>query len=390
MISSVAHKLGISKADLLDPTSSDAAVRQAHAETHVIQETKMYFQSNGIDLKAFESRERDDRVLLIKNFPFGTKTDELLKLLGDFGEVRQLLMPPTGTIAIAEFAAAPAARAAFAGLAYRRFKDGILFLEKAPKGLFTGARTSPSAVPGATGSGIDAKISAGDLKESAAEDPATTQDVTTVFVRNLSFSTTAERFHTAFEPLRGFLWARLKTKTDPKRKPGQQQLLSMGFGFVGFDTPEHARAAIAAMDGHALDGHKLLGKISQRKDEEADKKKAATAAAAAAKGTKLVIKNLPFEATKNDVRSLFGYVSLSLSLSQNAYDGKENTGRSGRYGCQRNWATRRVGLPLRTLWRRVRLPMPSRRSRTLIYSGGGWCSTTRCRTRRTPRRRLSA
>lgn len=314
MISSVAHKLGISKADLLDPTSSDAAVRQAHAETHVIQETKMYFQSNGIDLKAFESRERDDRVLLIKNFPFGTKTDELLKLLADFGEVRQLLMPPTGTIAIAEFAAAPAARAAFAGLAYRRFKDGILFLEKAPKGVFTGARTSPSAVPGAIGSGIDAKISAGDLKESAAEDPATAQDVTTVFVRNLSFSTTAERFHAAFEPLRGFLWARLKTKTDPKQKPGQQQQqLSMGFGFVGFDTPEHARAAIAAMDGHSLDGHKLLVKISQRKDEEADKKKKA---ATATKGTKLVIKNLPFEATKNDVRSLFGYVSLSLSFSE--------------------------------------------------------------------------
>ena len=47
VVSSVADRLGISKSDVLDPTSSDAAVKQAHAETHIIQETKAYFKQQG-------------------------------------------------------------------------------------------------------------------------------------------------------------------------------------------------------------------------------------------------------------------------------------------------------------------------------------------------------
>jgi multiple RNA-binding domain-containing protein 1 len=301
-MSSVAHKLGVSKADLLDPSSSDAAVKQAHAETHVIQQTREYFTQNGIDFQAFETRERDDKVLLIKNFPFGTKSDELRKLLEEHGELRQLLMPPAGTIAIAEFHAAPSARSAFSGLAYRRFKEGILFIEKGPKGLFTG-RVSAGAVSATPG--IDAKVSAGDLKDTSTAEQAPS-NVTTLFVRNLNFSTTAEGFTAAFKSIEGFLWARVKTKPDPK-KPGQT--LSMGFGFVGFSKPEQASAAQAAMDGYTLDGHKLLIKMAHKGAEAAGETKAVDAAKNdAAKRTKIIIKNLPFEVTKQDVRSLFGYV----------------------------------------------------------------------------------
>ena len=60
-MSSVADRLGVSKAELLDPTSSDAAVRQAHAETSIIQETKTYLKPSGIDLTAFEKRGKDTR-----------------------------------------------------------------------------------------------------------------------------------------------------------------------------------------------------------------------------------------------------------------------------------------------------------------------------------------
>ncbi|KAA8894021.1 hypothetical protein FN846DRAFT_976300 [Sphaerosporella brunnea] len=300
VMSSVAHKLGVSKADLLDPSSSDAAVKQAHAETHVIQQTKEYFVQSGIDLKAFESCERDGKVILIKNFPFGTTSDELRKLLEEHGALRQLLMPPAGTIAIAEFHAAPSARSAFAGLAYRRFKEGILFIEKGPKGLFTGrvSTTGVSAAPS-----VDAKVSAGDLKDTSAPEQAS-ENVTTLFVRNLNFSTTAEGFTAAFKSIDGFRWARVKTKPDPK-KPGQ--MLSMGFGFVGFSKPEQARAAQAAMDGYALDGHKLLIKMAHKgADVAAETQSMDAAKNDAANRTKIIIKNLPFEVTKQDVRSLFG------------------------------------------------------------------------------------
>lgn len=44
MLTSVAERLQISKAQLLDPSSDNASVRVALAETHVIAETKKYFE----------------------------------------------------------------------------------------------------------------------------------------------------------------------------------------------------------------------------------------------------------------------------------------------------------------------------------------------------------
>ncbi|KAF7942146.1 hypothetical protein EAE99_000197 [Botrytis elliptica] len=302
--SSVAERLGVSKSELLDPTSADAGVKQAIAETSVIQETKSYFANNGVDLDAFKKRERGDTAILVKNFTYGMTLEELRKMFEEFGQVIRVLMPPTGTIAIVEFAQPTHARAAFASLAYRRMKDTVLFLEKAPKDLFTGP---PPAQPVATinrnaDNAADPKLSTSDLLER--DSGVENVDTTTLFVRNLNFSTTSQRLTEIFKPLDGFLSARVNTKTDPK-KPGQ--VLSMGFGFIEFRTKSQAQAAIKAMDGYTLDNHKLLVKASHKgADAAEEKRKEDRAKKLAGKRTKLIVKNLPFEASKSDIRKLFG------------------------------------------------------------------------------------
>jgi multiple RNA-binding domain-containing protein 1 len=45
VLDSVADRLKISKSELLDPSSDNAAVRVALAESHVIAETKKYFET---------------------------------------------------------------------------------------------------------------------------------------------------------------------------------------------------------------------------------------------------------------------------------------------------------------------------------------------------------
>ncbi|KAI9719463.1 MAG: hypothetical protein M1812_003534 [Candelaria pacifica] len=292
--SSISDRLGISKSDLLDPTSSNAAVRQAHAETHVIQETKAYFAANGVDLKAFQRTERGEDTLLVKNFPYGTKPDEIKTLLGDFGQVDNLLMPPAGTIAIAKFAQVCEARAAFNGLAYRRFKDSILFLEKAPKDLLRAqASTLENATPEASTS---TSVQLDDERQGL--------DTSTLFVRNLNFSTTTERLTEVFSPLSGFISARVKTKLDPKKSG---QVLSMGFGFLEFRSKTQAQAALFAMEGYTLDNHQLSIKASHKGLDAAEEgKKEQKRKEASRRSTKVIIKNLPFEASKKDVRALFG------------------------------------------------------------------------------------
>ncbi|PSS12723.1 hypothetical protein M430DRAFT_21794 [Amorphotheca resinae ATCC 22711] len=302
--SAIADRLGVSKHDLLDPTSADAGVRQALAETSVIQEAKSYFAKNGVDLNAFKKRERGDTAILVKNFPYGMTLEELRKMFEEYGQVLRVLMPPTGTIAIVEFAQPGHAKAAFSSLAYRRIKDSVLFLEKAPKNLFTGTSINATVVQSdqKAEKPADQKLSASDLleKDVAIE----TVDTTTLFVRNLNFTTTSERLTEMFKPLDGFLSARVNTKTDPK-KPGQ--VLSMGFGFLEFRTKAQAQAALKAMDGCTLEDHKLVIKASHRGlDAAEERRKEDKAKKAAGKRTKIIIKNLPFEASKKDVRALFG------------------------------------------------------------------------------------
>jgi len=297
IMSSISDRLGVLKSELLDPTSSNAAVRQAHAETHIIQETRTYFTTNGVDLDAFKHKERGDRAILIKNFVYGTKPEELRKLFEPHGSITRLLMPPSGTIAVIEFGQRDHARSAFSSLAYRKFKDSILFLEKAPKGLLNGTNQVLTDV-----NNHGTKVSANELlaKEGILE-PVNTS---TLFVQNLNFITNTKRLREIFEPLDGFLSARVKTKPDLK-KPGQ--LLSMGFGFVEFRTKENARSALSAMDGFKLDGHDLLIRASHKAiDAAEERRKADLARKEGGKKTKIIIKNLPFEASRHDVRSLFG------------------------------------------------------------------------------------
>ncbi|KND91264.1 Multiple RNA-binding domain-containing protein 1 [Tolypocladium ophioglossoides CBS 100239] len=300
---SVANRLGVSKSELLDPTSADAAIKQAIAETTVIQETKAFFAANGVDLDAFKSHKRGDTSILVKNFPYGTTMDELRKMFEESGPVLKVLMPPGGTIAIVQFAQAIHAKAAFGKLAYRRIKDSVLFLEKGPKDLFTGsqsdevARVGDQKVTGVQKLSVNDLLSDGDKAEEAVE-------TTSLFIRNLNFATTTSKLAEAFEALDGFVSARVNTKMDPK-KPGQT--LSMGFGFVEFQSKTQAQAALKVMDGYVLEGHTLGVKASHRGlDAAEERRREDRAKKTAAQRTKIVIKNLPFQATKKNIRTLFG------------------------------------------------------------------------------------
>ncbi|EPX72304.1 RNA-binding protein Mrd1 [Schizosaccharomyces octosporus yFS286] len=299
VVTSLASRLGVKKTDILDPTSSVSAVRQALSETHIIQETKRFFEEHGVDLDAFKNSARSDNVILAKNFPYGTSAEELTSLFGQYGELGRVLIPPAGTIAVIEFINAPDARQAFGKLAYTRIKSSILYLEKAPKDVFQTAYKKARAHEPEVAVETNA-ITTQSAKELESED-VDSVDTATLYVKNLNFSTKQSEFQSIFKPLEGYLSAVIRAKPDPKR-PGQ--FLSMGFGFVEFKNKQFAVAAMQAMNGFVLAGHKLEIKLShQGADAAAETRKRDSSKP---KGTKILVKNLPFEASKKDIQSLFG------------------------------------------------------------------------------------
>lgn len=306
VLESVAAKMGIAKSQLIDPENSNSAVKQALAEAHVIGDVRGYFEKRGVDLTQFDKKERDDKIILVKNFPHGTTIEEIGELFTEYGSLKRMLMPPSGTIAIVEFRDAPSARTAFNKLAYRRFKKSILYLEKGPKDLFTGEPSEDDVLETETKTDIkvvEAKVSANDVLGEANSDKDDENvhegPTVSVFVKNLNFNTTQKDLTELFKSVPGFVIATVKTKPDPKNK---DSTLSMGFGFAEFESKQQAEVAVSTLNGYVLEGHKLQLKLSHRQstvnpNTKTDKSN---------KSNKIIIKNLPFEASRKDILELFG------------------------------------------------------------------------------------
>ncbi|KAI0107732.1 MRD1-like protein [Nemania sp. FL0031] len=299
---SVADRLGISKSELLDPTSSDAAIKQALAESEIIQDTKAYFLANGVNLESFKLKPRSDDVVLVKNLDANTKSEEIRNLFEEHGRVLRVLIPPTGVIAIVQFASPSDGKRAFGKLAYRRFGSSQLFLEKAPRDIFFDTAPSTGGQEVTAKPAAVEKVSASDLLE---EDPKQSSTDATLFVKNLNFDTNTSALADAFQHLEGFKSALVKTKKDTKR-PGQT--LSMGFGFVTFEDSDFAEAAAKVMDSHILMGHKLHIRASHRGLDAAEERKKKDDTANKATCT-LIVKNLPFQASKREIKALFSAYS---------------------------------------------------------------------------------
>ncbi|KAJ2751632.1 Multiple RNA-binding domain-containing protein 1 [Coemansia pectinata] len=320
---SISERLSISKADLLSADSGgNPAVRLALAETHIINDTKRFFEEQGVMLERFSHRERSDTVILVKNIPYSVDEDELRSLFGKFGSLGRVLLPPSRTIAIVELLEASEARAAFRHLAYKRLKDAPIYLERAPKDIFdTAFDPATEATRREHSKASEAAKAEISKMHEPLNDPTTTSVAATqgstgsvagcvLFVKNLDFDTTEDTLRSVFDGVDGLASVTIRRKKDPKRA---NKWLSMGFGFVEYKSPEAARQALESFQGIEVDDHALEIKISDRlakteatADSNAEGKKP--------KSTKLVVKNIPFEATKKDIRDLVSAFGQTKSV----------------------------------------------------------------------------
>lgn len=81
---------------------------------------------------------------------------------------------------------------------------------------------------------------------------------TTLFVKNLNFSTTDETLLQHFQTCGRIFSALVAKKKDPK-KPGET--LSMGYGFVQFWTKKSTLEALKELQNSNLDGHEIELKV---------------------------------------------------------------------------------------------------------------------------------
>lgn len=315
----VAAHYGVSKAELLDREAADMAVRMALGETHVIAETKRQLGDAGASVDVLEaaaaavgrasqrsSVPRSDTVLLVKNLPYSASQEELEGLFGGVGPLGRLVLPSTKTLALVEFLEPQDARKAFKALAYKRYQHVPLYLEWAPKGLFSappppqGLKAQPA--PKGTASKPAPSAKAGGEAAAAAALATTADDADsdsfTIFVKNLAWATEDAGLREHFLGAAKSAGGKLRAAKVARRKGPDGKMLSAGYGFVECSSEEVAKEVIKKLQGTVLDGHKLALQLSTAKVGAKKKEKLPDTA-------KMVVRNVAFEATRRDIMGLF-------------------------------------------------------------------------------------
>eukprot|EP00658_Telonema_sp_P-2_P035178 TRINITY_DN25629_c0_g1_i4.p1 TRINITY_DN25629_c0_g1~~TRINITY_DN25629_c0_g1_i4.p1 ORF type:complete len:732 (+),score=240.79 TRINITY_DN25629_c0_g1_i4:253-2448(+) len=307
VVESMQDSYGLAKSEILDPESSNMAVRVALGETHAIAATKAFLEEQGVDVSAFTSdgaklQPRSKTVIMIKNLPPETNEQELRQLFSKHGPLDRLVLAPSNVLALVEYLEPTEARSGFSSLAYTRYKHSPLYLEWAPKNSFkkkskSGNKSNPEV----------ANPKDDEAKVPAIEKDADDTDTCTLYVTNLSFdSTEASLLAAVKKKAKGVRAVTIATKANPKGGSS----LSRGFGFLEFKTRDEAASALLNMQGMEVDGHSIKLKMSTRTSaQQSGSEKKARKAKDSGKGkrsdTKVIVRNVPFEATKKEIQQLF-------------------------------------------------------------------------------------
>lgn len=358
-VEAVAQRLGVRSDDVVGVGAKGAAVRAAIAEAYLTTEVQQVLSDEGIAFDLLEGatqnllKARSNTTILVKNLQLrdGNDAAALTKLFVRFGVLETSAFPSAGTFALFRFTHPQDARIAFTRLSYKLFNTSPLFLEWAPVGALTEEAEGGAAAAAAADLGIDTTTSASGDAPAEAPTSAANAVVYTLFITNVPFQTSEDELHAFLldacprlarapdalikrlvlqkEQGRAFLTvadestlAYCVAKINGKTLAGRTLACVVSKQTAQMQQHKQARAEDGGHSGVAGGVPAQVGR-SGEEDDEADMTK--TAVIARSRGNteanpnsrvppggdplKLIVKNLPFEATEKDVRELFAAFS---------------------------------------------------------------------------------
>ncbi|EFC46455.1 RNA binding domain-containing protein [Naegleria gruberi] len=317
VMESMSRQLGVSKSELLmnnkdfSNVDDNAAVRMALAETELIKQTKEELQDHGINLdllnKPANQVKQSRTTILVKNIPFNENTEKLKQELYDLfafktRRISRLIIPSSRTIALIEFYEPVEARQAFTHLAYKNFYNVPLYLQWAPEGVLPPKKEEEKKEKKEEQEKKEEKKKEGPVR--VADEGDDNQQSTVLFIKNLNFKTTEDSLRELF-----------KSYNPRSVRIVVENGKSKGFGFAEFNNVKEAVKAHEELHNAQLDNHILVIHYSNiqsnvKTSTEPKLKKQDVSFKDEEKGVtvtfkKLVVRNVAFEATRQDLLQLF-------------------------------------------------------------------------------------
>lgn len=310
----MARTYGKSKEEVLDSSTggTNAAVRLALGETQIVLEMKKFLESHGVRLEAFDEidSKRSRTIILAKNLPPRTEEEELREKFSQFGVLEKVILPPSGVTCLIKFEDPSEARKAFKKLAYSKFKHVPLYLEWAPENAIETEEKKEEPK-------VEDEEKVDEVVQPAADEPKPEQlkeddddeddsppePNTTLFIKNINFETTETTLRDAFKHLGAIHTIQIAKKRNPEN-PKQQ--IPLGYGFIQFKLTSSAEKALRTMQFSEIDDKRIELKRSDRTLQVQETAERKTTSKKSQKGsTKIMVKNIPFQANANEIRDLF-------------------------------------------------------------------------------------
>jgi multiple RNA-binding domain-containing protein 1 len=282
-------------------------VQVSAMETTIINETKDWLLEQGVNLDILKGKRSDcsrsKNIILIKNISPKINAEKLEEYFSRYGVLSRFVLSPSNTLGLAEFVENKYALNCMKKLAYYEIEGVPLYLEFAPEGLVSvKSKKQTSEEQKKDESKIDLKQDQGKV----------------VFISNLSFQTKEKNLLKKLKE-NGFTPVNVKVVTH--KKEGSDIELSSGFGFIEMENEELATKLIKTLQGHLIDSHSVklaIAKTSEKKDNQEEtnflKKKKQRQEneftdyqfeGDTVNQEKILVKNLAFEANKEELRKLF-------------------------------------------------------------------------------------
>ena len=321
VIDTISKRLKISKEELLSLNNADVAVQIAAMETTIINETKEWLKQQGINLDILKGKRQDcirsKTIIFVKNISNKTKKENLENLLERYGKLVRLLLSPSNTLAICEYVNKKHAENCIKHLSYYELDGEPLYLEFAPEGLISSEKNKKSEK---TENNFENKEIIDINEDNNNEEKKEEDEINLVegqgkilFIKNLDFSTNEKQLKKFFEKKDYIV---KKVEIAKHLKDGKN--VSSGFGFVELKDEKMALKAMKNLQGALFGGHSLKLSISKSNNNDSknkellkNKRKRETEyndyeyEDENISNNKLLIKNLAFEANKEELRKLF-------------------------------------------------------------------------------------
>ena len=330
VLDAVSKRLNIPKSDILTTNNPDLPVQIAAMETTIINETKNWLKTEGINLDILKGKRSDcvrsKTIIFVKNITTNTSVDELRTLLERFGKLIKFMISPSNTLCICEYYNKKHAENCVKHLSYQELNGLPLYLEYAPEGLISenerknNNKTENNTLDMDNNSNMNSinikedKIK-GQNDESLNKIDTENEEINLhkdsgkiLFIKNLNFSTTEKQLKSFFDK-KNYKYKNVEIAKH--NKEGKE--VSSGFGFVQMLDEVSALKAVKHLNGQLLGGHSLqisLARVNKRLDENNKflgmKRKKENDLnnydyeSLDIDNNKLLIKNIPFESNKEE------------------------------------------------------------------------------------------